>query len=132
MGEILIFFGITLALEMILITGFNSFLINLLNGIIAFVAMFMIKIFGDFIFKKESMGGGDIKLLFFFGFCLGWANALLSIFFGSLAGFPISLVVLKTKKTNIIPFGPFLAIGAAIILLTGFDINSLINVLTTM
>ena len=128
--EILIFFGVTLALEVLLINGIDAFGISLLSGIISFGVMFLIKLFGDFIFKTESMGGGDIKLLFFLGFILGWPQALLSIFLGSIIGFPISLIVLKIKNTNIIPFGPFLALGAIIILLTQFDIEILLNALT--
>ena len=128
--EILIFFGVTLALEVLLINGIDAFGISLLSGIISFGVMFLIKLFGDFIFKTESMGGGDIKLLFFLGFILGWPQALLSIFLGSIIGFPISLIVLKIKNTNIIPFGPFLALGAIIILLTQFNIEILLNALT--
>ena len=92
--EILIFFGVTLALEVLLINGIDAFGISLLSGIISFGVMFLIKLFGDFIFKTESMGGGDIKLLFFLGFILGWPQALLSIFLGSIIGLPISLIVL--------------------------------------
>ena len=128
--EILIFFGVTLALEVLLINGIDAFGISLLSGIISFGVMFLIKLFGDFIFKTESMGGGDIKLLFFLGFVLGWPQALLSIFLGSIIGLPISLIVLKIKNTNIIPFGPFLALGAIIILLTQFNIEILLNALT--
>lgn len=128
--EILIFFGVTLALEVLLINGIDAFGISLLSGIISFGVMFLIKLFGDFIFKTESMGGGDIKLLFFLGFVLGWPQALLSIFLGSIIGLPMSLIVLKIKNTNIIPFGPFLALGAIIILLTQFNIEILLNALT--
>ena len=95
--EILIFFGVTLALEVLLINGIDAFGISLLSGIISFGVMFLIKLFGDFIFKTESMGGGDIKLLFFLGFILGWPQALLSIFLGSIIGFTKSLIVLKIK-----------------------------------
>ena len=128
--EILIFFGVTLALEVLLINGIDAFGMSLLSGIISFGVMFLIKLFGDFIFKTESMGGGDIKLLFFLGVILGWPQALLSIFLGSIIGLPISLIVLKIKNTNIIPFGPFLALGAIIILLTQFNIEILLNALT--
>lgn len=127
--EVLIVFGLILFTEMLLINGGTFLVESIVNGIISFIIMFGIKICGDFIFKKESMGGGDIKLLFFFGLCLGWENSLLSIFLGSIVGLPISLIVLSTKRTNIIPFGPFLSIGALIILLTGFDLNALMSVL---
>ena len=75
------------------------------------------------------MGGGDIKLMFFFGFILGWEMSLLTIFLGSIIGLPISLIILYKKKTNIIPFGPFLSIAAMIILLTGFNMDSLLKLL---
>lgn len=127
--EILVTFGVLLCFEIFILNGLSIFVLSLLDGLIAFFAMYIIKLIGDFIFKQESMGGGDIKLLFFFGLCLGWPNAIFSIFLASLIGFPISLVIMAIKKTNIIPFGPFLAIGAAIILITGFDIYSLINIL---
>lgn len=127
--EILITFGTLLCFELFIVNGLSTLIISLIDGGIAFVVMYTIKLFGDFIFKQESMGGGDIKLLFFFGLCLGWPNAILSIFLGSLVGFPISLVIMTLKKTNIIPFGPFLATGAAIILVTGFDVNTFLNIL---
>ena len=127
--EVLIVFGLFLVIELIILNGWNSLAHSIISGVIAFVVMFGIKKIGDFLFKKESMGWGDIKLLFFFGLVLGWENALLSIFFGSLAGFPVSLLIMKLKKSNIIPFGPFLALGAAIIMLTGFDAAALLNML---
>ena len=39
------------------------------------IFMLLLKLFGDFLFKKESMGGGDIKLLAIFGFVLGFPYA---------------------------------------------------------
>lgn len=127
--EVLIVFGILLIVEVLMLNGFSIFLESMLSAIISFVVMYSIKFIGDLSFGQESMGGGDIKLLFFFGLCLGWKNALFSIFLGSAIGFPISLIMMKVNKTNVIPFGPFLALGATIIMLTGFDINFLLNIL---
>lgn len=129
-GEILIFFGVVLGLEILLINGIDAFGLSLLSGIISFGVMYLIKLCGDFLFKTESMGGGDIKLLFLLGFVLGWPQALFSIFLGSVIGLPISLIISKIKNTNIIPFGPFLALGAIIVLLTHFNIDILLNMLT--
>lgn len=127
--EVLIVFGMFLIIEIAVLNGFSSLLNSIFAGVIAFFAMFGIKKFGDLLFKKESMGGGDIKLLFFFGLTMGWGNALFSIFLGSLAGFPVSLLIMKIKKSNIIPFGPFLALGAAVIMITGFDLKMLLDML---
>ena len=91
--------------------------------------MLVLKKIGDYIFKTESMGGGDIKLMGLIGLVIGWEMSIFSIFIGSVVGFPISLIVLKKEKTNIIPFGPFLSFGATLILLTHFTENILLNIL---
>jgi prepilin signal peptidase PulO-like enzyme (type II secretory pathway) len=84
--------------------------------------MYLIKKIGDFFFKRESMGGGDIKLMFTFGLVLGVLNSILSIFLASIIGLPISLLLLHYKKNHEVPFGPYLSIAAIIILLTNFNI----------
>ena len=91
--------------------------------------MFLLKLFGNFLFKKESMGDGDIKLMFTFGLVLGWPLSIITIFLASFIGLPISLYVLYKNKTNIIPFGPFLSVAAIIMLLSQLNIDNLINLL---
>lgn len=127
--EILFFFGMLLIIEILFTTGFESTLLSITDGIISFIFMFVLKLFGDLIFKRESMGGGDIKLLCLFGIILGWQNAIVTIFLAALIGLPISLIILIKNKDNVIPFGPFLSIAAIIILLTNFDIGSFMQLL---
>lgn len=68
-----------------------------------------------YLFGKEGMGGGDIKLLAMIGAFLGWKPALLTIMIGSFTGsvVGISLIALRMiKRDDHIPFGPFLVLGA--------------------
>jgi len=125
--EVLIFFGTLLGIEILLINGPDAFVKAIASGILAFLTMFAIKKLGDIIFKKESMGGGDIKLMFIFGLVLGYPMAILSIFVGSIIGLPISLIMLNKNSDHIIPFGPFLATGAIIILLLQIDMNTILH-----
>jgi leader peptidase (prepilin peptidase) / N-methyltransferase len=70
-----------------------------------------------YLFGKEGMGGGDIKLLAMIGAFLGWKPALLTIMIGSLTGsvIGISLIAFRfMKRDEYIPFGPFLVLGAVI------------------
>jgi leader peptidase (prepilin peptidase)/N-methyltransferase len=70
-----------------------------------------------YLFGKEGMGGGDIKLLAMIGAFLGWKPALLTILIGSLTGsvIGISLIALKfMKRDEYSPFGPFLVLGAIV------------------
>lgn len=125
--SVLIFFGIVLFIELIIKNGFNGVYMSLINGLISFASMYLIKLLGDFLFKRESMGGGDIKLMFVIGMVIGFPEALFSIFVGSLIGLPLALIVLLKNKDHIIPFGPLLGIGSLIILFTQFDVMQFLN-----
>jgi leader peptidase (prepilin peptidase)/N-methyltransferase len=75
----------------------------------------------------EAMGGGDVKLMGMVGAFLGWKGAFLTIFLGALIGsvVGIGLIMLKRHKMDkVIPFGPFLALGAVATAFYGPDIIS--------
>jgi len=128
--SILIIFSLILMFIKYFIDGIDSVGISLLHGLGAFVFMLLLKLFGDFLFKKESMGGGDIKLLAVFGLVLGFPLSIVSVFLAAVIALPISLIILKIKSTHEIPFGPFLAIAAIIIFLSKINIEQIINALT--
>lgn len=94
---------------------FDSFLGVLIGG----GSLYLMGFLGEIVFKKEAMGGGDIKLLAMIGSFLGWKLALLTFFiapfFGSISG-----LILKIKQDkDIIPYGPYLSLAAFISLLWG-------------
>ena len=91
--------------------------------------MFLIKLFGDFLFKRESMGGGDIKLMFVFGLMFGWEMSIVSIFLASIIGLPISLLLMKKSSDHVLPFGPYLGIAALIIVLFKIDISFVMSLI---
>ncbi len=95
--------------------GFHQLLISLRDGIFSFLLMYGVKIFGDFLFKKESMGGGDIKLMFLVGMVLGFPLSIITIFLASIIGLPIAFLLLLRKSTHVIPFGPFLSVATLIL-----------------
>jgi len=128
--EVVIFSSIVLLIEIFIKSGLKGVGYSLLSGFISAFVMFMLKILGDHLFKKESMGGGDIKLLFIFGLVINYPMAILSIFLGSFIGLPISIYILYKEKTNIIPFGPFLSVAALIIYFTNIDLKWILDVLT--
>ncbi len=81
--------------------------------------IYFLRVFGKIIFKKEAMGEGDIYLLAMIGAFLGWKAVLLTIFFSSLIGVIITLLLVfigLKKITDHIPFGPYLSLGAVIAL----------------
>ncbi len=128
--ETLIIGSIAILIEQFIQSGLKETCVHLAGGIISFTIMFLIKKLGDFLFKKESMGGGDIKLMFLFGIVIGPFMSTISIFIAAFIALPISLVILMKKKENIIPFGPFLSIAAILIFLFQIDSNFVIQLLT--
>lgn len=126
--EVLIIASVLIFILSIFEYSIKDALLYVLYGIICFIVMFLIKILGDFIFKKESMGGGDIKLMFVFGLTMGIPSSIASIFLASFIGLPISLIMLKKNSSHELPFGPYLSIAAIILFLSQIDIvNILVN-----
>lgn len=125
--EVLIVGGIAILFEKFIVYGINNVLEGILSGIISFVFMYLLKLLGDFLFKRESMGGGDIKLMFIFGLVLGWPMAILSVFVGSIVGLPISLIVVAKNSNHEIPFGPLLSIGATIVLFSQLTFDKILS-----
>lgn len=98
---------------------------SLIGAVSGFLFYYFIAFAGEKIFKKEAMGGGDIKMMAMVGGFLGWKGVILTTFmgsfFGSIAGVFMMLVRGREKGSQI-PFGPFLALGAAISLFFGQEI----------
>ena len=104
----------------------------LLNIIIPFMFLLIVKISGDFFFKKESLGGGDVKLMIVIGLALGWQTSIITVAFASFIALPISLVILAVKKTNVIPFGPFLSLASLILYYFSIDFTVIFNLLVNV
>jgi leader peptidase (prepilin peptidase)/N-methyltransferase len=73
-----------------------------------------------YVFGKEGMGGGDIKLMAMVGAFIGWQPVLLAIMIGSFLGSLVGVGLMATgiiRREQYIPFGPFLAVGSLLALL---------------
>ena len=110
--------------------GITKTMYHIYSGLGAFLCMYSIKILGDKAFKKESLGGGDIKLMFLFGLVIGFPMAICSIFLATFIAFPIALIILFSDKENIIPFGPFLSMAAILIMVSKLNLDTILNFLT--
>ena len=118
----------TLAIIIIyLITlGFSGTAPFIYSAVGAFATMYCVKLIGDKMFKRESLGGGDIKLMFLFGLVIGYSMSVCTIFLATFIAFPISIYILFSKKDNMIPFGPFLCISATLFLIWGITLTDII------
>jgi leader peptidase (prepilin peptidase)/N-methyltransferase len=120
--------GVALGFLMSFLVSSPSVLNSLLGIAVGGGMFYLAAVLGELLFKKESMGGGDIKLAMMLGAFLGWQNILLilliSSFLGSLIGGLALLFSKDVKQTRTIPFGPFLALGAIVAMFLGDSIIS--------
>ena len=101
---------------------------SLLGSLICGGSMLLLIYLIELIVKKEVMGGGDIKLFamtgLFLGIKGGLLTILLSIYVGAIYGI-ITIIYSKIKKqeyNSMIPYGPFISVGALITVLCGTNI----------
>ena len=67
---------------------------------------------GDRVFKRESMGGGDLKLMAMIGAFMGVQGAVLTFFVAPFLALPSGLIQKLVRKAGTLPYGPFLAMAA--------------------
>ena len=95
--------------------GFKNMGLSILSGIILFLVMFLIGFIGKKIFKREALGGGDIKLAGIIGIVLGLKLGLVAIILSSLLALPYAVGAVMLNKNSEVPFGPFLIASMAIV-----------------
>lgn len=129
LDEVLIFAIFGIILVDIIDIGLYDTTLRILSGLGSFIIMLLVKKIGDIMFKQESLGGGDIKLMFLIGLVIGFPMSICNIFFATFIAFPIALFLLLFKKDNIIPFGPFLSMSGIILYIWGLTFTDVITFL---
>lgn len=77
--------------------------------------------------KGKGMGFGDVKFIGVVGLYLGWKLSLLTLLLSFILGGIFGIILLATKiknKTDLIPFGPWIALAAFISMYWGNAIIS--------
>ena len=119
--------GIVIGLILSFFVPYISFINSALGVAVGGGIILIIRLAGSLIFKKESMGLGDIELAAMIGAFLGWRYIIISLFLGfflgALAGIILILSKIKSRE-DAIPFGPFIVLGSFITLLWGEKIIS--------
>ena len=99
--------------------GWVSSLIGLLAG--GGVLLALAELYAR-IRHEDGLGGGDVKMLAMMGAFLGWEQVLLALMFASFAGSAVGLSLVALGRGDMkhaLPFGTFLAVGAAVVAVAG-------------
>jgi len=92
----------------------------LISGIISGAALLFFAVLGKWIFHKEAMGFGDVKLAGMLGIFVGWQGFIITLVIASFIGaiYGIIMEIKEKLQDSKIPFAPFLAIGGMIAYIT--------------
>jgi len=71
---------------------------------------------------RESMGLGDVELMAMLGAFLGWEKAILIFLLAPFFGAPAGIYLLLRKRSNIIPYGPYISMASFVIMIYGQNI----------
>ena len=94
-----------------------GFLDSLLGLLVGGGVLFGLAWISPYLFGKEGMGGGDIKLLAMIGAFLGWKPVVLTMLIGAIVGALVGVTLMTLnvlRRDQYLPFGPFLALGAIV------------------
>lgn len=114
--------GIVVGIIIAPLVGLTGFWGSLIGVVVGGGALYLIGVLGEFFLKKESMGGGDVKLAAMLGAFMGWKLVLVALFVAFFVGALIGVIVMARKPKDwdsSLPFGPFIALGAVLALLWG-------------
>lgn len=109
--------------------GIKSVGISIVSGLVLFVLMLLIGKIGKLLFKREALGGGDIKLAIVIGIILNLKLGLVAIILSSLLAMPYALGTMMISKDKEVPYGPFLIGSLGIVFIFIEKFSNLINFL---
>ena len=105
--------------ELLLTAGLRGLLSGILPGIIIAGSVLILSLIMDKVLKKDTMGGGDIKLLFLIGTFLSLPACLLMVMIACVVGIFMASLLMKLKPDTPFPFGPALSLAAIITMFVG-------------
>jgi len=114
--------GLVLGMLLAIAHGWDSFVVAAVGALVGFGLLYLVAVAGTWFFKQEAMGGGDIKMMAMVGTFVGWKGVLLAVFLGALLGSLIFVPLTLVGSKRLVPFGVFLALGAAAAYLVGPEI----------
>lgn len=85
----------------------------LLSSCVLFATLYLISYLSSKIYKREALGGGDVKLYFFIGWLLTLTQGFLSLFLASILGLVYGMIKVR-KKSKAFALVPFIALGVFI------------------
>ena len=119
----LLLYGALLFLLVPFESGWQGVIQGILGAVSVSVPLFLLVLLFDKLFKRETMGGGDLKLLFVLGLHFGPALMLVLLICACIIGILMGLGFQRGREkgepSKAFPFGPAIALAAWLVMLAG-------------
>jgi prepilin signal peptidase PulO-like enzyme (type II secretory pathway) len=75
-----------------------------------------VRLIGTAALRREAMGFGDVTLMMMVGTFLGWQACIFAFFLAPFAGLLVGIAQFVLRRDDVIPYGPFLCLGATAVI----------------
>lgn len=118
--NLIIFGGLAVTLMLSLLAGVLTFQSSILGAVVGGVFLAILRGLGHYLFKRDALGWGDVKLAILLGAMVGVKAVLWVLALGILLAGIVALILVLAKKverTATLPYGVFLATAGMVVLL---------------
>ena len=114
--------------------GQNMFISSVQSSFVSFITLLLIMIIGNYLFQKQTMGMGDVKLAGVIGLFIGYQNFVIALWLAAVVGIVYAVInpsfIRKSQignRINLIPLGSFLSVASVLIFFFEEPIQNLID-----
>jgi leader peptidase (prepilin peptidase)/N-methyltransferase len=97
-----------------------------LGSLAGWMSLYLVGLVGTVVFRRNAMGFGDVKFLAPIGAFLGPVGVLYAFFVADIIGTVLGLPMRLLASRREIPFGPYLALGAVVVMFAGAGLHRLL------
>ncbi|HEX2971115.1 MAG TPA: A24 family peptidase [Tepidisphaeraceae bacterium] len=90
----------------------------MLGALIGGLTVWLARILGTLAFGRVAMGLGDVHLMFGVGAIVGAGPSVIAFFLAPFMGLLVGLWMLLTRKRHELPYGPYLSLATAAVVLS--------------
>ena len=98
-----------------------------LGALVGGLVVWVTRILGTLGFGREAMGMGDVHLMFGVGAVVGGGASTVAFFVAPFFGIAVALYMLATGTRRELPYGPYLSLGTAFVMIWYCDIANMLR-----
>ncbi len=95
---------------------FHGFLVSLAGLVVGGGTVWIVRIIGGHVLKKEAMGFGDVMLMAMIGSFIGWQPVVIVFFIAPVCAMVVVGCLYVFRRESELPYGPYLSLATLVVL----------------